>query len=517
MDKHRHGPSVDVMQEIPGFSQHQGLGPCAPIPSHVTRAHTRDRTQSLPTEILGGCLSSLSLRDLISASHVSSRWRATTVAFPALWTNIFLSPSASGHMENILCLALSRAGQLPVDLEFEPNQPAPRNLTMVVEENRLRFRSIRNFQISLDTQAPLLEEFDNVETSYRISSDFLGGVAGRLRTLRLGETRFPGTCPALSTVTHLRASYPWFDMEQPPHFERIFALCPRLEILDLRMFHRRIQLPAGRFPPTLKVVKLHSRGGCDLVRMYSGWAKGVRLPQVQLKMPATLTEYNLAPFLEGAVDVVITFELEGTARIVADLPDARRHTLTLNGMLRSFQIALPVANIFRDLTPAALGKVRTMRAPLSVLHRVTVVSDALVFPTVTRLEVDMFAHDGYDGKESAWGERLRNSCWKTLNCLQALPQRFPAATLLSLRLHRNDSEVAVQSLALHHGEDHEGDLEDQPTPEDARELLQYISAQGARAFPPVRVHGFLADVVRAVSAGDPTHTWLYFAVDDTLL
>lgn len=358
-----------------------------------------------------------------------------------------------------------------------------------------RFRSFRwawdLSAVDLRLRAPLLQRFENREAFYAIPSGFLGGAAGRLHTLCLGDALFPDSCPALATVTHLRASYPGY-IDAPLRFERIFALCPQLEVLDLRTIfeHTRVRLPTGPFPPTLKVVKLHAIVDCDLVHLYRAWAHGVSgsLQHVRLKMPLT-PAYNVAPFLDGAVEIAMTFAREEhKARIVADLPNARRRILVLYELEQVFEPAAVLARIFRDLTPSTIAGVRSLRVPFSVLHHV--LSADLPWPALSRLDVDMFAHDGYDTTPYEFGETYRRFRWSTLDCLRALP----AVTALSLMLHSKNPA-------------------DSPDLEDARELLQYVSVQSTGAFPVARVHGFPADVVRVVDAEAPTHPWVPFVVD----
>ncbi|EJD39736.1 hypothetical protein AURDEDRAFT_187246 [Auricularia subglabra TFB-10046 SS5] len=402
--------------------------------------HTHDPTSRLSPEMLAEFFEFLHLRDLISASHVSRTWRSSALAFPALWSRMHITwPTRSP--EDVLNMALSRAGELPVDFEYGPcSRGPPEGLVVALGKLMPRFISFRWVYdpriLELTLAAPLLQEF-SCDGGFRLlPGDFLGGSKGRLRTLRLTWTAFPLRCPALATVTYLRAGCPQFSEDLG--FDRIFKLCPRLEFMRLRHVHTRPEgtIPAGPVPPSLRVVKLQSGVDTDLVQLFRASAL-VSVAHVQLKQPVA-APHNMSPFLAGALDLAVTFELPKKARIVANMPDASVRTLVLYEVDQVFKPAIFLAKILRDMTHRMT--VRSLRIPLAVL--VLLVAAELPWPGVLQLAVDIYEHDS-DTQPFRFGEASRRFSWAPLDCLQSLSRSFPALTRLALSFHSEDAAAST--------------------------------------------------------------------------
>ncbi|EJD39750.1 hypothetical protein AURDEDRAFT_171199 [Auricularia subglabra TFB-10046 SS5] len=340
---------------------------------------------------------------------------------------------------------MSRAGELPVDFHYGPWGNWPSEILIAsVGRHMHRFRSFswtyEARSLNLTLPAPMLQSCTCAETFYALPSDFLGGSAGRLRTLHIGDTRFPHTCPALATVKHLRASCPW-HANGDLRFHAIFALCPRLEVLHLRHIHIRADgaLPVGPIPRTLRVVKLHARADCDLVQLYNASVL-VSVPHVRLKQPLT-TSYNMSPFLNGALSMSVSFEPRKKATIVAEMPHSREHRLVLYELEQVFKPALFVSKILRDMKTATVG---SLRIPLDLLA--LLVAAELPWPCVAQLTVDVLEHDANETQPFQFGDGSRRFRWEPLDCLRSLSQSFPALNSLVLSLPSNDTTTATSMI-----------------------------------------------------------------------
>ncbi|EJD39744.1 hypothetical protein AURDEDRAFT_171193 [Auricularia subglabra TFB-10046 SS5] len=352
--------------------------------------------------MLAECFGFLPLRDLILASHVSHAWRVSALEFPTLWSHIDISWSAHSP-DDILNLAVSRAGELPVDFEYDARNVLPsQSFRAAVGQHMQRFRSFRwAYDIrALDrtSRAPLLETFISVRNYFPLNKK-------RLRTLRIARTRFPEECPALATLTLLRASCHGLGRNRGQH--RIFSLCPRLETLHLCDIHPNPEgaLPMGPVPPTLRVVKLGAGAGCDLVQLYNASCL-ISVPHVRLKLPLE-TAHDVSPFLDGALGLSVTFERPKKFRIAADMLDSRIHRLVLYALDQALDPAPLVATILHDMTNRAA--VRSLRIPLAVLA--LLVAAGIHWPAVSQLTVDVFEDVVHDTQAPAAPD------WKRVSAL----------------------------------------------------------------------------------------------------
>ncbi|EJD39734.1 hypothetical protein AURDEDRAFT_187244 [Auricularia subglabra TFB-10046 SS5] len=425
-----------------------------------------DSTRRLPPEVLAACFTFLDLGELVSASHVSQSWRTAALSFPALWSNIVIF-ARLGTSGRLLHMAVSRAGQLPLDVEYTQISPMPtQSMLKAVGQYFPRFRSFKwtcyPGYIDLSLPAPLLREFCCSEWMCSIPQDFLGGRAGALRTLHLDDAVFPETCPALARVTDLRARYPEFA-DEGGRLLHIFDLCPRLEVLRLRDLDGvpGRELPAGPAPRTLRKVTLDAWTSCDLLLLYAVWELEA-VADVQLRMPLGAS-LRIAPFIGGAVELSVLFDGDRDAvHITAELPDARTRKVTCD------DVGDPVATLAEMLRDgAALSHMQTLSVPLGVLGRA--LAGAHHWPALSHLIVHIYADDMHpDGAP--------RSSWAHLNCLRSAP--------------------ALESLALHI------QTHSMVTVDDARNLREHLSTLTGCIPREVQVYGFPRAVVREMRAND---------------
>ncbi|EJD39730.1 hypothetical protein AURDEDRAFT_187242 [Auricularia subglabra TFB-10046 SS5] len=453
------------------------LPPLGPDRRGVRFAHTHlvslvsplmmpDIARRLPPEVLAACFAFLDLGELVSASHVSQSWRTAALSFPDLWSSIVIFAHL-GKSGRLLHMAVSRAGQLPLDFEYTQMSPMPtQSMLKAVSQYFPRFRSFKwtcyPGYIDISRPAPLLRELGCSEWMCSIPRDFLGGRAGALRTLHLDDAVFPETCPALARVTDLRARYPEFA-DDGRRFHYIFDLCPRLEVLHLRDLDGAPggELPAGPAPRTLRKVALDAWTSCDLLQLYAVWGLEA-VADVQLRMPLGAS-VRIAPFIDGAVELSLLFEGDQEAvHIVAELSDGRTRKLTGD------DVGDPVAVLAEMLQDgAALSHMQRLIVPLSVLGRA--LAGAHHWPALSHLIVHIYADDMHpDGAP--------RSSWAHLNCLRSAP--------------------ALESLALHI---HAPNM---VTVDDARNIREHLSTLTRCILREVQVYGFPKAVVREMRARD---------------
>ncbi|EJD40399.1 hypothetical protein AURDEDRAFT_115886 [Auricularia subglabra TFB-10046 SS5] len=433
-----------------------------------------DRTRRLSPEVLAPCFAFLELRSLIFASHVSRSWRSAALAFPALWSYIDIRHSSGENPALLLHLAVSRAGKLPLDVEYIQYLDAPaQSFLDAIYQYFGRFRSFHwscdPDDIDISRPAPILREFCFEGSTCTVPQDFLGGCVGALRTLHLDEAIFPETCPALMTVTDLRANYPAYAFESR-RLLRIFDVCPRLEVLHLRDlfgnpgFELPAGLPTGLAPRTLRKVTLQS-WGCNLVQLYTMWGlESVADVGLRNEMDMSL---RLASVINGAVDISVLYAGYQQADIVARLSGARKRRVQTNNVTYDTEVTIAVlAEMLRNGT--ALSQMKSLRVSLSVLG--PVLEGAYHWPQLANLSVHVYTN--YLTGRQIQPPRFR---WSVLNCLRAAP--------------------ALKSLALH--------VEaDRMSLDDARDLREFLSTLAGCTPPEVYVYGFPGTIGRQLPAHD---------------
>lgn len=383
----------------------------------------------LSAEMLAACFAFLDMIDLISASHVCHFWRSVSLAFPALWAHISVD-SRLAHPANIIHMAMSRAGCLAVDFEdLYYSDEIPDGLADAVTRYMDRLNTLKwahdPSALDLTRPGPLLREFA-CKWLCVIPEEFLGGVAGNLRTLRIGSAIFPEKCPALDTVTYLDMAFPWcMKPDEITSFSRIFHLLPRLEVMHLRNLEGSpgSTLPLGPAPRTLREVSLQG-WACDLFALYTAWA----LESVAtVQLTKDIEELDVGPFISGAVEISVVYNRgpRPEMRTLAILPDGRQRTIVWSNVPKTWDAIYKIADAIRD-TPV-LPHMHTLVVPLSILGRA--LAGAWRWPSLTRLTVhihdhehELFTRGGDDGVRFLWAQ---------LDCLRSVP----ALERLTLHVH----------------------------------------------------------------------------------
>ncbi|EJD39720.1 hypothetical protein AURDEDRAFT_116053, partial [Auricularia subglabra TFB-10046 SS5] len=365
-------------------------------------------------------------------------------------------------------MAASRSRQLPLDLEYSQRYNYEDICQTIVDAVHRYMPRLRSFKwisdirrFNLCVPAPQLREFCS-EWAYTIPRDFLGGSAGALRVLHLGEAKFPVECPALATVTDLLAGchgYGSLDLG----FRRIFDLCPRLEILDL---HYDV-LPAGPAPRTLRKVSVTSRR--NLVPLYKEWELEP-VADVLLSTGALNVDFKISAFISGALDLSVFYMYyDSEVRIVAQLPGAHRRTYICREFVGSPLEPIP-ALVDMLLDGPAVSGMHTLTVPLGVLGPALAAIPR--WPSLTRLSVHIYQQSKFEGRRYDYHRKI--------------PPRFQWDLLVLLR-----NAPALETLDIHV---HPSGAS--PTLEDARALSARLVPLGSSIPREVHVHGFPEDVVR---------------------
>ncbi|EJD39717.1 hypothetical protein AURDEDRAFT_187238 [Auricularia subglabra TFB-10046 SS5] len=379
--------------------------------------------------------------------------------------------SRQGAPAALMHMAVSRAGQLPLDFEYleldgEPTQ----SILEAVSQYFCRFRSF-NWTchpgcIDISRPAPLLREFRCYEWMCRIPRDFLGGCVGALRTLHLDGAIFPETCPALVTVTDLCVGS-HESADDACWFHRIFDLCPRLEVLHLSELDGGPgdELPAGPAPRTLRKVTLESSTSCNVLQLYAPW-RLESVADVRLNNITMNPSLRLASFIDGAVDVSVIYDGCRRADIAALLSGARKRKLQAEGSRDTKEDVAILAEMLRNGT--ALSHMESLRVSLNVLG--PALEGAYHWPQLANLSVHVYTNDlTVRQTECPWFR------WSVLNCLRAAP--------------------ALESLVLH--------VEaERMTLDDALDLRGYLSTLAGCIPHEVQVYGFPGTIGRQLPAHD---------------
>ncbi|KZV91378.1 hypothetical protein EXIGLDRAFT_837115 [Exidia glandulosa HHB12029] len=238
----------------------------------------------LPPELLGEVGSFLPCSALYRAVCVSRYWRATLLASPRLWDDIFvfLNDKRKDRWTDVLELLFARNAGRPLSLKlgwWELNSPrkdwvALHSVCALVALHMPHIKSLsfdipyRHDMLLLRTPAPILEtlEVDNSSGEgilEMLPVDLFAGIAPRLRSVHLREVELPPRCPALRTVTKLVLDS-YFAL-RVSHLPSLLVHLPLLDELNVSAgdgydFHESI---AGE-PPSELAIDLHLAFGPGL-------------------------------------------------------------------------------------------------------------------------------------------------------------------------------------------------------------------------------------------------------------
>ncbi|EJD38622.1 hypothetical protein AURDEDRAFT_154078 [Auricularia subglabra TFB-10046 SS5] len=334
-------------------------------PPHLLRAldlnRPRDKRQcnisALPIEMLSRCFSFLPMQLFarLPVLHVSRGWRAAAFAFPDVWSHIQLSDSTpKGHL--LVDLVLSHTKAYPFDFYHASYdfRASTADISGMLAKHMYRMRSIHwSFGGPSDfpwsSPAPLLEHISGQALDL-IPSDFLGAVPGRLRSLEIRALCLPESCPALSTLTRLKA-WVHLDEEDSRFLCRLFDFCPRLEELTLDLHLRDASLlPRGPAPASLMRLRLATSDSdvdstidrLDLVALCSTWQVIPRIPYLELAS-FRFADADLALACDDAVELSIDYYASDNraVRIIGHFSGEREYILQSYSRLDS--LAAPIA------------------------------------------------------------------------------------------------------------------------------------------------------------------------------
>ncbi|EJD38021.1 hypothetical protein AURDEDRAFT_172901 [Auricularia subglabra TFB-10046 SS5] len=273
---------------------------------------SNDCLRRLPNELIAHCFAYLPLRDRITASHVSRGWRSIALTHPVVWADLDFR-ELFRDKEALLEMALDRAAQHPVVIRNCPEPTRPASVVRVLTAHMSHIQHLelprRVSPAALVHPAPHLR-YLRIQTNCRIRPEFLGGHAGRLRTLQLRSVILPEICPALSTVTDLTL-HPPYDPDHDNTYRPLFRLFPVLQSLSLQelQFQDRGLIPDGPAPASLGRLSLEtSQSQFDLCEYYARWesvAPNISHVVIEQYSPP---EGHLRHIVSGAVELVIRRE-----------------------------------------------------------------------------------------------------------------------------------------------------------------------------------------------------------------
>ncbi|EJD35120.1 hypothetical protein AURDEDRAFT_175802 [Auricularia subglabra TFB-10046 SS5] len=339
-------------------------------------------TCRIPPELLAVCFAFLSLNGLLTVTRVCQCWRMTALATPGLWGTLTFDLDRYAN-ENMLGLAVSRAGRVPLDYSFSVVHSAKtdalaRALAEFMQRTRRISWTIPGTPEFLLQAAPVLESFSCTLTD-PIPSDLFGGTAGRLRTLDVQGLRLPETCPALSTVTTLRARLgPRNRRDEAEALVHLFAVCPLLEHLELSDLAETHLLPLpARAPTRLRtlILRMYSLDTSDIMRYLCVWGPvNPHLSRVRMDMALNLRD--AAPIFEDAEVLSVSQHSGCSAHASIETTSARGRECTVVMRHLSYIAYDTVSRALAgavQANSAQLGRLRALSAPVTVL-------DALLNP-----------------------------------------------------------------------------------------------------------------------------------------
>ncbi|EJD53287.1 hypothetical protein AURDEDRAFT_157858 [Auricularia subglabra TFB-10046 SS5] len=429
-----------------------------------------DQLRRLPDEIVAYCFTFLPLRNRIAASHVSRYWRSVALAHPAVWADIDFYDNLRDEPA-LLLMALARTGQHPVDLRC----PQPDNAGTVaycLATHMGHIRTLKSFCLSryipLTRPAPLLVTLRDSCDHINIPANFLGGQAGRLRTLSVRSVSLPQECPALSTVTHLSLSMP-SRVQDAASFSRLFLLCPALQELSLTKLapvHLH-HMPAAPAPKSLSRLYLETmEARYDIMPHYLAW-RSEHLTYLEIEQVDAVRD--LQPIILGAVEIVVTIERDSgnwTSIIAIGAMGWRRAV----SFRHTSVPAITVAEMLLRVT-GGLSQVQSLMIPVTALGAfLPVLSSSPVLLELTfTIDLGDLTPDVPHGRFA----------WNELKLFLQLLERCPRLKLVVLSVGCWTGSCA-------------------PTAEDALDILAKLSGMRDSKLPPIQVKGFAEEALRDI-------------------
>ncbi|EJD33991.1 hypothetical protein AURDEDRAFT_176948 [Auricularia subglabra TFB-10046 SS5] len=415
----------------------------------------RHSTLRFQPEILGLCFSFLPLKGRITASHVSQAWRAAAVNNPSLWTELRYSTHGPFTSPELMRLSISRAGALPVHLQFDAFLGTRFEAVLKDCAHCIASVKVQDYaDISvLEQPFPRLRKLALMSASgLEITDTFLANTIGSLEILRAHELRLLTPSLALSTLTRV-----FVTTCTVSSLQRLLASCPALGALTVAKLTPGPIAPVFRTPETLLCLTL---GTCSPdVRMggvYDACNSSPNLMYVHLRIMTPAGDSIVTPALQGAIDLDMTVALAGvwqdSVTLVVQLTGGRRRTISLLGFIRQYRRdagGRSYPPVFKQ-DMACFSKLRTLGIPIEVLA--TLATDAPVFPMLDTLRIKICAevHVDQDAEEPPQaGQQLGHSFpWYLLRTLADIKVEKVALDIACAgALTEQDAEAMMMHLA----------------------------------------------------------------------
>ncbi|EJD38947.1 hypothetical protein AURDEDRAFT_187563 [Auricularia subglabra TFB-10046 SS5] len=360
----------------------------------------------LPPELFAASCRFLTLRELITVSHVSRSWRSAVLQFPALWSDIWIHSLMKSPQE-LLRSILERVGNCPLEVSYTvagfsggiasslPRHFPRRGLPVgnVLSDHMHHVRTLvwcDNFDATcFRVPAPLLTEL-RCEARTLIPEDFLGGVCASLTTLSLEYLSLPAICPALSTVVTLSARLPTM-MRDTANLPHLFEIFKKLESLSLRgEFSAYLDvLPPGPAPTTLRKLELVDYDeSTERAELFSRW-KTDALKDVHLSVQGLPPAGDSSTLLQHAVTMALEHaRSDANVEFTILTTTGSKHVLDVEWIEEDMEgDPLVLLSGFLCDNQANLQQLRSLRIPIHVLLQVE--ASPLSLPALTELTVSI--------------------------------------------------------------------------------------------------------------------------------
>ncbi|EJD36194.1 hypothetical protein AURDEDRAFT_174724 [Auricularia subglabra TFB-10046 SS5] len=242
--------------------------------------------KALPNELQVDCLSQLSVRERIRASHVSRGWRQIVIHSATLWNSV---PTRQTFTDSagLFEMMVTRSGGAPLDIEFVPLAPEPhasltdeaaramRQIRILLASAMSRMRSLHvglsdgtvHDPIIWNSPAPWLESL-TIQHPFvvQIPPSWFESCVPNLRALHLGAFELPSTPARATSLEIFSGSMSVFSAPDriSTDARSLFKHFPRIVTLSLGSIVDTLMLPNTRPPATLRQVVLSASIGHDV-------------------------------------------------------------------------------------------------------------------------------------------------------------------------------------------------------------------------------------------------------------
>ncbi|KZV91129.1 hypothetical protein EXIGLDRAFT_837333 [Exidia glandulosa HHB12029] len=201
------------------------------------RTHA-DLLQRFPLELRVSCLRWLEPEDVLSVSHVSRDWRATSLSEPILWDsfNLSLSIRTIGAVGDCIDAMLHRSRSVPFDFSWFRGARMSARVMALLIEHASRFRHVVLYNQSGSFVSNMLDrpmlylrtlEATGLDGPVQISATWNDSTVPHLRTLTLPGILFPDNLAPISSVRSL-------TLENTDNCRRLFETFPNVQTVNLQ-------------------------------------------------------------------------------------------------------------------------------------------------------------------------------------------------------------------------------------------------------------------------------------------